>query len=195
MRMTEKAKKYLAIGGGAIICAGLVAAISLQFGKIPAGEVRVPEESSTVAEIVVDPSKVMDDTGTEEVEFVIQPDTEETTESSSTPVDTRPAQTDQTEQSIQPEVTKPAEPNEAVLADPTTRPDGTKVDTPPTPVEHEAVVTPTEPAPAPDQPQGGDVQDGKTYLPGFGYIEDSGPNQGGTAEDMYENGNKIGSMD
>lgn len=195
MSMTEKTKKYLAIGGGTIICAGLVAAISLQFRKTPAGEETLPEESSTVAEIIVDLSKASDDIGTEEIELVIQPNTEETTESSSTPVDTRPAQTDQTEQSIQPEVTKPAEPNEAVLTDPTTRPDGTKVDTPPRPVEHEAVVIPTESASAPNQPQGGDVQDGKTYLPGFGYIEDSGPNQGGTAGDMYENGNKIGSMD
>lgn len=32
------------------------------------------------------------------------------------------------------------------------------------------------------------------YVPGFGWIESEGPNQVEYAEDMYENGNKIGSM-
>ena len=42
MKLTEKTKRYLAIGGGAVICIGLVAAISLQFGKMPAGEDTLP---------------------------------------------------------------------------------------------------------------------------------------------------------
>ena len=32
------------------------------------------------------------------------------------------------------------------------------------------------------------------YVPGFGWIESRGPNQVTYAEDMYENGNKIGIM-
>ena len=32
------------------------------------------------------------------------------------------------------------------------------------------------------------------YVPGFGWIESQGPNQVENAEDMYENGNKIGIM-
>lgn len=32
------------------------------------------------------------------------------------------------------------------------------------------------------------------YVPGFGWIESQGPNQVEYAEDMYENGNKIGLM-
>ena len=32
------------------------------------------------------------------------------------------------------------------------------------------------------------------YVPGFGWIESQGPNQVEYAEDMYENGNKIGTM-
>lgn len=42
------------------------------------------------------------------------------------------------------------------------------------------------------------VIDGKpsVWIPGFGWIEDNGRGNVGTvAEDMYENGNKIGSMD
>lgn len=202
MKMTEKTKKYLAIGCGAVICVGLVAAISLQFKKAPAGGDTFPQESSASTEIVVDPSGSVN--GTEEPEteeseteekVTVQPNTETGTGSteSSQPVDTRPVQTDQTEQSIQPEVTKPAEPSEEAKKDATQKPDGTKVETPPIPVEHESVVTPTEPEPAPGQPQGGDTQDGKVYLPGFGWVTDTG-SSGTTADDMYENGNKIGEM-
>lgn len=200
MKLSEKTKKYLAISGGAVICVGLIAAISLQFNKVPAGEDTLPEKNPGVVEIVVDPSSFAtspEEPVTEETKVIVQPNTETAADSteSSQPVDTRPAQTDQTEQSIQPEVTKPAEPSEEVKKDATQKPDGTKVETPPAPVAHEEVVQPTETESAPNQPQGGDVQDGKTYLPGFGYIENSGSNQENYAEDMFENGNKIGNMD
>ena len=35
---------------------------------------------------------------------------------------------------------------------------------------------------------------GMVYVPGFGWIESQGPNRVEYAADMYENGNKIGSM-
>lgn len=48
----------------------------------------------------------------------------------------------------------------------------------------------TEPAPAsPDS-----APDNMVYVPGFGWIESQGPNHAEYAEDMYENGNKIGIM-
>ena len=52
-----------------------------------------------------------------------------------------------------------------------------------------------EPAPVKDTPTHGATKDGMIYIDGFGWI----PNQGGggsgtTAEDMYENGNKVGTM-
>lgn len=201
MKLSEKTKKYLAISGGAVICIGLIAAISLQFNKAPAGEDQLPEKSPSASEIVVDPSSPTahtEEPTTEEKKVVVRPNTETTAGSteSSQPVDTRPAQTDQTEQSIQQEVSKPAEPSEEVKKDATKKPDGTKVDTPPTPVEHESVVTPTESESAPDQPQAGDTENGKIYIPGFGWVENNGGGGSGTtANDMYENGNKIGSMD
>lgn len=194
MKMTEKTKRNLAIGGGAVICIALIAAIGLQFGKAPAGEDVLPADTPPASEVVVDPGEAA--TGkTEEKELVIQTGSTETEQEtgSTKPVDTRPAQTDQSEQSIQPEVTKPAEPEETVKTDPTQKPDGTKVETPPVPVEHEEVVTPTETVPVTDQPQGGETQDGKVYLPGFGWVTDTG-SDGTTADDMYENGNKIGEM-
>lgn len=194
MKMTEKTKRNLAIGGGAVICIALIAAIGLQFGKAPAGEDVLPVDTPPASEVVVDPGEAA--TGkTEEKELVIETGSKETEpETDSTkPVDARPAQTDQSEQSIQPEVTKPAEPEETVKTDPTQKPDGTKVETPPAPVEHEEVVTPTETVPVTDQPQGGETQGGKVYLPGFGWVTDTG-SDGTTADDMYENGNKIGEM-
>ena len=111
-------------------------------------------------------------------------------------MDSRPAQTDQAEQSIQPEPTKPETPNEEVLKDPTTKPDGTKVEGTPEAVEHEHVEKPEELPANPDEPQAGDTSGGQIYIPGFGWVENHGGGGSGTvAEDMYENGNKIGIMD
>ena len=47
-----------------------------------------------------------------------------------------------------------------------------------------------EPIPTTLDPQPGDM----VYVPGFGWIESQGPNHVEYAEDMYENGNKIGIM-
>ena len=53
----------------------------------------------------------------------------------------------------------------------------------------------TEVKPQPTEPAGGSTNDaGQVYVPGFGYVTPSGPNDGGTLDDMYENGNKIGIM-
>lgn len=175
MKMTEKTKRNLAIGGGAVICIALIAAIGLQFGKAPAGEDVLPVDTPPASEVVVDPGEAA--TGKkEEKELVIETGSKET----------------------EPETgsTKPAEPEETVKTDPTQKPDGTKVETPPAPVEHEAVVAPSEPEPPADEPQAGDTQNGQIYIPGFGWTENhGGGGSGTTADDMYENGNKIGIMD
>ena len=49
-----------------------------------------------------------------------------------------------------------------------------------------------EPEPAPASPDS--APDNMVYVPGFGWIESQGPNHAEYAEDMYENGNKIGIM-
>ena len=56
-----------------------------------------------------------------------------------------------------------------------------------------------EPQPAPTSappqtnamPQAGDM----VYVPGFGYLECQGPGEVTRSETMYENGNKVGTMD
>lgn len=209
MKLTDKMKRNLTIGGGAVVCVALIAAISLQFGRTPEAGETLPADHMLPTEVVVLPGgqadggeetaaveKDTEEASTEEKELVIQTSaaTKAADAESSQAVDTRPAQTDQPEQSIQPEVTKPVEPEEPVMTDPTRKPDGTKLEEPPVPVEHENVVVPTETEPPAGQPQGGDVQDGKTYFPGFGWVEGTGDSHGTTAADMYENGNKIGNM-
>lgn len=54
--------------------------------------------------------------------------------------------------------------------------------------------TPLEPGPIPELEVTDSSSENTVYVPGFGWIENQGPNQATYAEDMYENGNKIGIM-
>ena len=75
--------------------------------------------------------------------------------------------------------------------------DGTIVE----PVLEEADEQPPDPAPEPTAENQAEPETGvgssadMVYVPGFGWIESQGPNQVEYAEDMYENGKKIGIMD
>ena len=60
--------------------------------------------------------------------------------------------------------------------------------TDPTPVQ------PAQPESAPESIANENELADMVYVPGFGWIESQGPNQVEYAEDMYENGNKIGIM-
>lgn len=51
-----------------------------------------------------------------------------------------------------------------------------------------------EPEPTPEPEAADSSSENMVYVPGFGWIESQGPNQVEYAEDMYENGNKIGIM-
>ena len=83
--------------------------------------------------------------------------------------------------------TAPIETPTAPQVQPTSEPEKTS----------ETVPEPTpEPTPEPPaaqttvEPQSGDM----VYVPGFGWLENQGPNHADYAADMYENGNKIGIM-
>ena len=177
-KMTEKTKRRLAVGGGIAVCAGLLAAISLQFAKTPAGEDVLPEKESGVAEVIIDPSHAPEESssGGESTELTIRPDTGQ---------GAGEAQTGEPEQSIQPEVEKPQQPDGETLTNPEEKPDGTPVETTPEPVDHDTYVPPAD--------DGG--AGGGGGLPGFDYVPNGGANVETYAGDMYENGNKIGSMD
>lgn len=78
----------------------------------------------------------------------------------------------------------------------TTEPEPTPTQTPPVREVHapsEQNATPPQVSePAPTSPDS--TQNNMVYVPGFGWLENQGPNHCEYAEDMYENGNKIGSM-
>ncbi len=188
MKMTEKTKRRLAVGGGIAICAGLVAAISLQFAKPSAGEDMLPGKESGMAEAIVDPSHASEESGDEggSMELTIQPVRTETPAPTETPTPTEtPILTEQPAQGIQPEVEKPQQPDAETLANPEEKPDGTKVEGTPEPVDHDTYVPPAD--------DGGGNSGGG--LPGFDNVPNLGANTATQAGDMYENGNKIGSMD
>ena len=60
------------------------------------------------------------------------------------------------------------------------------------PVEETIDVPEQEPEAPPTSPD--TPPDNMVYVPGFGWLESQGPNHVEYAEDMYENGNKIGIM-
>ena len=75
-------------------------------------------------------------------------------------------------------------------------PEPSPAQTPPAsevPVPPEQDTTPQQ-EPEPASASHESTSDNMVYVPGFGWIESQGPNHAEYAEDMYENGNKIGIM-
>lgn len=190
MKLTEKKKKYLAVCGGVIICVGLIIAIAFQFKTESPDEVDESVED-TVTEIIVDPGESQPEESGES-KLIVNPENDRTKVDETEPaVDSRPAQTDEDDQSIQPDVEKPEAPSEEALTDPDVQPDGTPVEEAP-----EAGSDESQTETGTSEPQAGDTEGGQIYIPGFGWVDNQGGGSSGTsAGDMYENGNKIGSMD
>lgn len=203
--ISDKTKKWLVVTGGLVICAMLILMISSQFRKEPI-EDTLPNQNTEVSNVTIEKPKdtekaekeevtndedKTDNEKTKEDEIIVPPiKTQDTQSTNKNGVDKG------TEQTIQKNVKKPKEPTKEQLTDPTQKPSGEKVTEPPVNVDHEKVEKPEELPKQKDEPKGGDVNNkGQTYLPGFGWIENSGENQGTEAEDMYENGNKVGTMD
>ena len=191
----DRIKKRLIVLGGLIVCIILLNLISLQFKKEPIMADILPVQTEETTSIIIEKpeeesviTKGEDDIIVTRIETTVIDMTEITEKETTTDV--------VTEQTIQTNVEKPKEPTEEQLTDPSQKPDGEKVETPPVPVEHNNVEKPAETEGSGNEPQAGDTNSkGQTYMPGFGWIENSGENQGNVAEDMYENGNKIGIMD
>lgn len=181
MKLTDRAKKRLTLAGLGVVCVILVIAIASQFKTEELKDAVQP--SSTASEAVSSSAEIPVSSSGVNAKPI---DSSATNQSADTGNFTG------TEQSIQAEVTKPTEPSQEAKTDPSKTPDGEKVTTV-TPVEHDKVTKPESNTSS--TPKAGDKKDGKLYVPGFGWIEDNGGGGSGTtADDMYENGNKIGSM-
>ncbi len=193
--MTEKTKKTLVIAAGSVACIALAVGIGMRFGgnaKAPQGE--IPDSSGSGSSSIIVDIDETDPTHTPEID-INKPD--------NTPDPGAGADSTGTEQSIQSDPVKPEQPEppespastqkeqehtgEDVPESDRNTPEPPKYEQPPKPE------TPTKPEnnePAP----GSTNNAGQVYVPGFGYVENSGANQGGSLDDMYENGNKIGEM-
>ena len=176
--MNEKAKKRVIIAGGILISVVLVFMIGTRLQKELVNDVPVQDTSAGTSEVIVDGSKTTESTEKEEV--IVPPI--EVTES---PSDGNGGDDTGTDQTIQADIPEKPAYTEEQLTDPTQKPNGEKID-PPKKDESDSN----------QKPQGGDTKDGQIYLPGFGWVKDEGGGgEGTTADDMYENGNKIGEMD
>lgn len=194
MKLSDRKKKWGIVTGISIMCIILVIAIVSRFKY----ETLIEAEATTATMITTTDSpsiSTLSVTGEETTtpvttkEVSVQPTS---TEAEIQNMDT--GDSSGTEQSIQPEVTKPAEPLEEAKKDPTKTPSGEKVTTAVQAEESEVQSTT-----APTQTSSSESEnnhEGEIYVPGFGWVEDNGGSVSGTtAEDMFENGNKIGSMD
>lgn len=200
--MTEKTKRIILITVCCLLCAAAAIGIATRFGgnaEIPSGVVSDTQPESGDLTVDIDG----DQTGT-----ITKPD-DQTNVDIHVQVpdnsDTDPAQgADSTgdEQTIQSEPTKPEAPEKPdAPTGTTTLPDDHEAEDVPEaerktedeePPKYEE--RPTSP-PADEEPAAGSTNDsGQVYVPGFGYVDNSGENDGGTLDDMYENGNKIGEM-
>lgn len=205
MKLNERMKRRLAVLGCVVVGVVLIAAIGSQFrGETQGGNQTEEQTKQTEAvTVAVMPAETTEAVTTEEETEPSKPDIEVRTEPAMEPSGTGtteptaalPEQTDRTEQAVQPAPVKPTAPPEEVLKNPAQKPDGESVEGTPEAIPHEEVVQPNEVPTQAGEPQYGDTQNGKIYVPGFGWIDEIGEGQGTVAEDMYENGNKIGIMD
>lgn len=171
----DKTKKRLSIAGLGIVCVALVIAISFQFktekptndGIAPSAIMGEVNPSAHAGEEVVIPANK--------------------------PTDDTAAQTDQLVQNLQPAVTKPVEPTESQKTDPSQKPSGEKVDNVQA-VDHDSVKKPD--AAQTGEPKGGERKYGQVYLPGFGWVTETGGSGTTVGEQGDElTGNKVGTMD
>lgn len=184
--MKDSTKKWLTITGGLVICAILVFVISQQFTKDKPTDDLPPVNSSQQGEVVVDPDSSIPTTDPDassdinENDLTVNPQTPPNDTSSNAG---NGAVSSGTEQTIQADPEVPEEPDEETLTDPSQKPDGTPVEGTPTPEDHDTYQPPEPPS---TNTGGG--------LPGFDNVPNAGENQVTEADDMYENGNKIGIM-
>jgi hypothetical protein len=177
MKLTDKTKKRLTLAGLGVLSVVLVVAIAAQFRTVAPKDMKADASSAASDASVpsISAPATTDSSSEVSVPPVSSPDTasqngsaEDTGDSSGT------------DQSIQAEVTKPSEPSSEAKTNPNQTPDGKKT---------------ADSSSETSTPKSGDKNSkGQVWVPGFGWVDNSGDNVGNKADDMYENGNKIGNM-
>lgn len=172
--MNDKRKKQLVAVGGLAVSAALIGMIAWQFRKAPVKDVELSPQIDQVPNVVVE-SPYITEKEISVVPIKIPTESETTSEDDTA-----------TEQTIQPDIPKKPTYTEEALTNPNQKPNGEQVE-PPTPENPNPPQTQEKPQEKPVNPTGG--------LPGFDNVPNMGENKIIEAEDMYENGNKVGIMD
>lgn len=191
--MTEKTKKVLVIAAGSVLCLALAVGIGLKFGghgSVPSGVDPTPTQDTKDPVVNIQDSERPENTGP--VVDITVPD--------KTADPAAGADSTGTEQTIQADPVKPKEPEKPAVPSATPLPENHQAEdvpqeernteTPPSYEPEQVTVTPT---PSPNT-QGG-YDKGGTYVDGFGYIPSSGEGTVIHDDQIYENGNKVGTMD
>lgn len=181
MKDSTKKRLILIIAGLAAVCVLLILGISSVLYKEPVQELPKESKPTEVEGLMVnteETGQVQKETeSTEETkELIIETETENVMESGKQEIQQTPEKTKDEKPEEPPALTEDA--------------DTTKPDTPPQYEEPEKTKLPTD-----DTPKTGDTKDGMVYVEGFGWLPDEGVGSGTNADDMYENGNKVGIMD
>ena len=192
--MTEKTKKIILLSIGCLLCLAVAVGIATRFSgnaAIPSGVVSDdPAQSGDPVDVNIN----SDDQNDMNIQAEI-PD-----ESKEDPA--QGADSSGLEQSIQADPVKPEQPEKPEAPSGTTTlpedHDGSDVPEEERKTEDEEPPTYEKPPanpPAESEPAAGSTNSsGQVYVPGFGYVENSGGNTGIQDNEMYENGNKIGEM-
>lgn len=192
MKRNEKTKKITVIAALAAVGILTVTGISLCIYKDASQKVEIAEAKEVEDKVDIPENNqtvpAAEDTATAETEeMVVSTEVSRETETENTYVQSiqkTPVKTeDQKPAEASTEETKPAEGDKASKAEDTKKP-------------AEQQPQKEQPSGNTGTPQHGDIKDGKIYLDGFGWTDYNG---GDTvvipADDIYENGNKIGIMD
>lgn len=166
--LCNKHKKSIFVAGCSVLCIAFVIAIGLQFK----GNTQRTNTVSNSTSSAVIPSV---ETGSATAEG--QKVTVESNQSSAAAVTSQPAQTDQSTQDLQPKVSKPAAPSSSEAKNPSKEPSKSS---------------------ASSTSKAGDTQNGKVYVPGFGWVTNNGGGGSGTTVGNSGDqltGNKVGNMD
>lgn len=174
--MNDKTKKWLFVAGGVAVSIVLIAMIAGQFKKAP-----INDSQNAVVETPDIPDEEKD---------ITVPDVEIPEQSENSNGDDTG-----TEQTIQPNVSEKPNYTEEELKNPNQKPNGDPVTENDKVQDHDKVEKPVTPPKDDNQPQGGDVNNkGETYLPGFGWIENSGENQGTVVDGDGDINKQVGTM-
>ena len=190
--MKNRTKKWLLVSGCLLVCAAMVGLIGNSFVRSPVWDDQVPTVNIMTGGVTVDSDAEPEGTGIKDdaPPIIVKMDMAVPVESNAG----SGAVFTGAEQIIQPDATKSVY-SEEVLTNPAKTPGGVPVaETPQPAVNDPAAKPPAQEIGVNNSDSEGIKGNNPGGLPGFGNVPQGGENNVVNADDMYENGNKIGIM-